>query len=85
MKKQLTVTIKLYSNIAGDSNIKDYDPSTGIVLTVPGGTRLKKVLASIGVNKTSAIAYYRDGRRIGLWTTLNDSDEVSCLRLSGGG
>jgi hypothetical protein len=85
MKKDITVTLKLYSGLHRELSLEGYDPSRGIALTVADGTRLKSVLKGLHMQRPSSNAYFRNGDRIGLWTRLREGDEVSCLRPSGGG
>ncbi len=85
MKKNITVTIKLYSGITRDMDLENYDPSKGLTLTVSKGTRLKKILKELGVSNLSRLAYFRSGERMGLWSRVKDGDEISCLKPSGGG
>ncbi len=85
MKKKITVTIKLYSGIAKELEIKNFDPAKGLTLSVSRGTRLKKILKNLGISNLSRLAYFRGGERIGLWSKVKDGDEISCLKPSGGG
>ncbi|MBN1533877.1 MAG: MoaD/ThiS family protein [Spirochaetes bacterium] len=85
MKREMTITLKLYSGLHKELTREGYDPSRGVALTVAQGTRLKGVLKELRMQKPSSNAYFRNGERIGLWTKLRDGDEVSCLRPSGGG
>ena len=84
-RKKINVTIKLYSGIEKELTMKNYDPSSGVILEFNSRIRLKKVLQKLGLSNLSTNAYFRNGERIGLWTRLNDGDEVSCLKPSGGG
>jgi hypothetical protein len=84
-KKTITVTLKLFSGIDKDLNLKDYDPAKGISVTVRDGTRVKKILKSMGLKNISSHSYFLNGERVSAWTKLKDRDEVSCLRPSAGG
>ena len=85
MKKKITVTIKLFSGIDKEISLDNYDPSSSISLDYNSRIRLKKVLKDLGLTNLSTNAYFRNGERIGLWSKLDDGDEVSCLKPSGGG
>lgn len=84
-RKIINVTIKLYSGIEKELTMENYDPSSGVILEFNSRIRLKKVLQKLGLSNLSTNAYFRNGERIGLWTKLDDGDEVSCLKPSGGG
>ncbi len=85
MAKQITITIKFYSGVHRDLNLEDYNPSEGLTLTPVSGTRLKKILKQLGIKNLSSLACFRGGERIGLWSTVKDRDEISCLKPSAGG
>ncbi len=85
MAEQISITIKFFSGIDKDLKLEGYDPARGLSVPIKKGTRLRRVLGNMGVQKPSSIVYFRNGERIGLWTKLRDGDEVSCLRPSGGG
>jgi len=81
----IDVTLRFFSGIDKDLNIKDYDPSKGLTVTVPKGTRLKKILKELKMPKMSSNAYFKEGERMGLWSKVHDGDDISVLRPSGGG
>ena len=85
MGKNITATIKFYSGIHRELGLEDYDPSRGLVVNIPPGTRLKKVLKGLGLKNLSSLAYFRGGERMGLWSKIRDEDEISCLKPSAGG
>jgi hypothetical protein len=85
MAQEVTVRIKLFSGIDRELDLKNYDPASGVSLTLPSGTRLRRALKNIGVADLSRNIYFRNGKRISVWAKLGDGDEVSCLRASGGG
>lgn len=85
MGKEISVTIKFFSGIDGDLKLDGYDPSRGISIKTSTGRRLRGVLKNFGLKKISSYVFFRGGDRIGVWSRLQDGDEVSCLRPSGGG
>ena len=85
MSNDIEINFKLYSGIHTDAGIKDYDPVNGIVLSSKQGVRLRTALKKIGLKNISGCICFRSGARIGLWDRLNNGDEISCLRASGGG
>jgi len=85
METDITVTIKLFSGLAQEIPLKDFDPAKGLSLKIKKRTRLRKVLKNLGLKKLSSLVYFSKGEKISLWTKLNDGDEVSCLRPSAGG
>lgn len=82
---KITVTLKLFSGIHRDNGIDDYDMSTGIVMEVTKGTRLRKILRSAGIKHFSGYVFFRNGERIGPWARLMHGDEISCLKPAAGG
>lgn len=84
-KSPITVTIKLYSGLHRDLNIKNYDLGKGLIINTVNGASLRSVLKEIGMENRSSISYFLNGGRISLGTSLKDGDEVSCLKPSGGG
>jgi sulfur carrier protein ThiS len=81
----IDVTLRFFSGIDKEINIKNYDPSMGLTLSVSKGTRLKKILKKLEMPKMSSNAYFREGERMGLWSKVRDGDDISVLRPSGGG
>jgi hypothetical protein len=85
MGKEISICIKFFSGIDKELKLEQYDPARGITMTIPSGKRLKWALKKIGMTSFSGYALFRRGERITTWTKLKDSDEVSCLKPSGGG
>lgn len=85
MAREVSVRIKFFSGIDKELNLQNYDPASGVALTLPHGTRLRRALKSLGVADLSRNIYFSNGKRISVWARLGDGDEVSCLRASGGG
>ncbi|HNR88826.1 MAG TPA: hypothetical protein PKM65_10845 [Spirochaetota bacterium] len=85
MANLLSVTVKLYSGIDKDLALTGYDPATGIGLTVARGTRLRRILKSLGMKKMSGNAYFINGARVGLWKSIREECEIACLKPSAGG
>jgi hypothetical protein len=84
-RKDITITVKLYSGLHHEISAPEYDPYKGKEIMVRDGTRLKKVLSGLGIRNLSSNAYFISGRRIGLWTRLHDGNEVSCVKPGAGG
>jgi hypothetical protein len=84
-KKTITVTLKFFSGLDKDLKLKGYDPAKGIAVTVPDGTRLKKILKSMGLKNISSHSFFLNAERVSAWTKLQEGNEVSCLRPSAGG
>ncbi len=83
--KNINITLKLYSGLEKELGILDYSADSGIIINTRGGTSLKKILSSSGLDRLSGFAFFSGGERITLRTKFSDSAEVSCLRISGGG
>lgn len=84
-KKRIKVTVKLYSGLHKDAELRDYDPYSGIVQEVNSGTRVRKIVKDLGIPQPYSLAYFINGERVGLWKKIHDGDELSCFRPSGGG
>ncbi len=84
-RKNIFIRVQLYSGLHHELNTPGYDPYKGIELTIRDGTRLKEVLAGLGIRELSSNAYFVGGRRIGLWTRLRDGNEVFCVKPGAGG
>jgi hypothetical protein len=85
MNSTININIKLYSGIHLEMNIPGHNPSLGTDIELKKNTKLKTALKKIGIKKPSQYIYFRKGIRIGLWTRLENLDEISCLKASGGG
>jgi len=85
MGRMISVRMKFFSGIDKELSLHNYNPAEGIVIHVPSGTRLRRVLKDLGAQRRSSYVCFRNGQRIGMWTKLHDGDEVSCLKPSGGG
>jgi hypothetical protein len=83
--EQIAITLKFYSGIDKELVLDGYDPATGISLPVKTGTRLKRILKSLGMKNMSGNIYFIDGRRVGLWKSIRERCEISCLKPSAGG
>jgi len=82
---EIFITIKLYSGIHSEINFPDYCHTEGIVFNVKSGTRFRKILKMAGINKPAKYVYFSEGERISIWSKINISKEISCLKQSGGG
>lgn len=85
MANNISIRIKFFSGIDKELNLKNYNPSDGLSMSIPSGKRLKWALKTAGMKQFSSCAYFRNGQRISTWSKLKDGDEVSCLKPSGGG
>jgi hypothetical protein len=85
MGQDISVRIKFFSGIDKELKLKNYSPADGITMTVPPGKRLRWALKAVGMKKLSRYAYFREGGRVSPWAALMDGDEITCLRLAGGG
>ncbi len=85
MKENINITLKFFSGLDKDLNLSDYKADVGIQVSVKQGTRLRIVLKNIGLTKISEKAYFCAGERTNAWRKLKDGDEISCLRIAGGG
>lgn len=81
----IKIHLKLFSGLHREANLPGYDTHKGMILEVKKGTRLRTLLKSIGMKNISSNSYFRRGERIGLWSKLEDGDEVQCFKPSGGG
>jgi sulfur carrier protein ThiS len=85
MRPTVSVNVKLFAGIDKDANVAGYDHNAGLVLTVPEGARLKKVVKMIGLPKRYTLVFFINGQRVGLQQKLEDGDEIACLRPIAGG
>ena len=85
MKKDIKVTIKLFSGINSEMNLTAFDKAKGITMSIDSRKRLRTVLKDLGLKDLSSNVYFCRGERISLWKRLDDGDEISCLKPSGGG
>lgn len=85
MKNQISVTIKLFSGIDKELNLRNYDQAKGIRIALDSNKRLRSILKEIGLKKLSSYIYFLQGERISRWKMIKDGDEISCLKPSGGG
>jgi hypothetical protein len=83
--EKICVTIKLYSGLDREIPLSDYNREQGIALEIKRGTRLRKVLKSIGMKNLSYNAYFLKGVRIGLCEKIVEDSEVACIKPAGGG
>ena len=81
----INITLKLYSGIEKELNIHDYNPESGIIVTIKKGAFLRKILRNAGFKKFSNYVFFCGGQHVSLWKRFKESAEVSCLRISGGG
>jgi hypothetical protein len=81
----MIITLKLYSGLEKDMGIPDYNPDKGIIINVKKGLRLKKILSDAGMEKLHPFAFFSGGERVTLRSKFNESSEISCLKISGGG
>jgi hypothetical protein len=82
---EISISIRLYSGLHHEISDPDYDPYTGKTLVIRNGTRLRTVIAGLGIRNPSTNAYFAGGKRIGLWTKLRDGDDITCIKPSAGG
>jgi hypothetical protein len=85
MRERILVTVKLFSGLDREIPLSDYNRAEGITLEIKRGTRLRKILRSIGMKNLSYNAYFLNGVRIKLWEKINEDSEISCMKPAGGG
>ena len=85
MGDKIAIKIKFFSGIDKELKLGNYDRAEGLLMSMPSGKRLRWALDSIGMKKLSDYAFFRSGERIFPRTKMNDGDEISCLKPSGGG
>jgi molybdopterin converting factor small subunit len=81
----ITIKVRLFAGLDQDAKLKHYDREQGLNLTVPRGTRLKKVVKMIGLTDRHLLAYFINGERSDLRQKLKDGDDISCLKPAAGG
>lgn len=82
---EILITLKLYSGIEKELKIEDYNIDTGLYLSVKQGTTLGSVLKKAGFKSLSGYIFFSKGHHISRWKRFYQPEEVSCLRVSGGG
>jgi hypothetical protein len=85
MGDKIAIRIKFFSGIDKELKLDNYDRAAGLLMSIPSGKRLKWALKSIGLKKLSGYAFFRSGERIFPGSKINEGDEISCLKPSGGG
>jgi len=81
-KKQIKVNVKL---LAGLDRIDGYNPETGIEISFPEGTKLKKAVKKLNLPKQEPIAFIINGEKVDPTAKLKEGDEIFCfLPVSGG-
>jgi len=84
-KENISVTVKLHTGLHRELNLDDYNPADGVVLTIPGPCRVRRVVKSLGLRDPARCAYFINGERAGLFTRVKNGDEISCFKPSAGG
>ncbi|HPS58526.1 MAG TPA: hypothetical protein PK514_10520 [Spirochaetota bacterium] len=82
---EINITLKLYSGIEKELKIHDYNPESGIIVTIKKGTSLRKILRKTGFKKLSRYVFFCCGHNVSVWKRFYQQAEVSCLKISGGG
>ncbi|MBC8438115.1 MAG: hypothetical protein H8D87_00305 [Deltaproteobacteria bacterium] len=85
LKKNITITIKLFGGLDADAGIEGYDPGVGIALCVTNRVRLGKAVKKIGLIRTDSMAMFINGNLAGPKQKLNDGDVIFCMRPLAGG
>ncbi len=83
--KTVKVNVRLFGGLAEDAKLKDYDADKGLTINVPEGTRIKKLAKILGLPERHILAYFIDGKKVGLRDRVRHSCQVICLRPSAGG
>ena len=81
----ITIKVRLFAGLDQDAKLNGYDREQGLNLTVPKGTRLKKVVKMIGLPDRHLLAYFINGERSDLRRKLEDGDDIACLKPAAGG
>ncbi len=82
---KITVTVKLYSGLDRELSFHNYNRERGIPVEIASGTRLRKILKSLGMKRIAYNAYFLNGDRIGIWKKIEEDSEISCMKPAGGG
>ncbi len=83
--KTIRVTVKLFTGLDKDVRGVGQNPRDGMTLNLPEGTRLRKLTKTLDLPDRYSLAYFVNGKQVGLLRKLKDGDEVVCLRPSAGG
>ncbi|MBU0733241.1 MAG: hypothetical protein KKG10_03730 [Proteobacteria bacterium] len=83
--KTIRVTVKLFTGLDKDVGEVGQNPRDGITLNLPKGTRLRKLTKTLDLPDRYSLAYFVNGKQVGLLRKLKDGDEIACLRPSAGG
>jgi hypothetical protein len=84
-RSTITIKVRLLGGLDKEARMDSYDRFEGITLSVPEGTRLIKVVKSLGLPKPYTLVYFIDGERVGLRQKLEGECQIACLRPSAGG
>jgi len=83
--KTIRVTVRLFTGLDKDIREVGQNPRDGIPLNLRKGTRLRSLAKSLGLPDRHSLAYFVNGKQVGLLRELQDGDEVACMRPSAGG
>jgi hypothetical protein len=81
----MQITLKLFGGLDRDLGITGYNPAQGVQVSVKRGTRFWRVLRIVGLKKRRYYSFIRRGEDVGLFTRLEDGDEIHCFKPVGGG
>ena len=81
----IRVKVKLYGGLDSQTHISDYDPESGIDLTIKENTRIKKVLKIIGLKRLLAMACFVNGEKVGFNQSLKQGDVIFFMKPASGG
>lgn len=84
-KKKIHVRVKLYGGLHKEAAVEGYNQNEGHMITIPKGSRVLHAVKLIGLPHIYSLAYFCNGKRVGVFKKLHEGDELSCLRPSGGG
>lgn len=85
LKKNITITIKLFGGLDADAGIEGYDPGVGIALCAPNRVKLGKIVKKIGLIRTDSMAMFINGNLADPKQKLYDGDIIFCMRPLAGG
>ena len=84
-KNTISIRIKLFTGLDHDAGLDDYDPSRGLTMRIPEGTKLAKIIINLGLPERGSLIFFCSGEKIDGRRKLKDGDEISCFRPTGGG
>ena len=84
-KETVQIQVKLFSGLDTTAGLTGYDPEKGIDMELPEGTRIKKVVRSLGLPSRDAMVVFLNGKQARLGDKIKNRDVLFCMKPVSGG